>query len=210
MGRDGNNFYLYHTPAFSDAWTDVRVDFGELQTLRARIQNSYLRGGQKIGCTATDSALIAKTSHDILVADTSVYAMCENGYIAYTVAPGVTPPNLAAVQELAVGILRVGSTQLFNPVSDTLDLWVDDIRLRSVEKTPGYAGQLALEVRAGGIADIRLNASRRDAYFRQLAESPTYVGQDALDLVSTVRLEQRLLRRIVSAGAAAELRPARE
>jgi hypothetical protein len=192
MGRDGNNFYLYHTPAFADSWTDVRVDFGVLQTLRARIQNSYLRGGEKIGCTATDSALIAKTSHDILVADTSVYAMCENGYIAYTVAPGVTPPNLAAVQELAVGILRTGSSQLFHPVSDTLDLWVDDIRLRNVEKTPGYAGQVALEVRAGGIADIRVNASRRDAYFRQLAETPTYVGQDALDLVSTVRLEKLL------------------
>ncbi|HWE43437.1 MAG TPA: cell surface protein SprA [Gemmatimonadaceae bacterium] len=192
MGRDASNFYLYHTPAFSDAWTDVRVDFGVLQSLRARIQNSYLRGGARIGCTAIDSALIAKTNRDALVPDTAVYAACENGYIAYTVAPGVTPPNLAAVQELAVGILRTGSAQLFNPTSDTLDLWVDDIRLRNVEKTPGYAGQVGLEVRAGGIADIRLAASRRDAWFRQLAESPTYVGQDALDLVSTVRLEKLL------------------
>ncbi|MFL5954850.1 MAG: cell surface protein SprA [Gaiellaceae bacterium] len=192
MGRDGNNFYLYHTPVFSDSWTDVRVDFGVLQSLRARIQNSYLRGGAKIGCSALDSALIAKTNRDALIPDTAVYAACESGYIAYTVAPGVTPPNLAAVQELAVGILRTGSTQLFNPVSDTLDLWIDDIRLRNVEKTPGYAGQVGLEVRAGGIADIRLNASRRDAYFRQLAESPTYVGQDALDIVSTVRLEKLL------------------
>lgn len=192
MGRDGSNFYLYHTPVFSDSWTDVRVDFGVLQSLRSRIQNSYLRGGQRIGCTATDSALIAKTNRDALVPDTAVYAACEGGYIAYTVAPGVTPPNLAAVQELAVGIVRTRSNQIFNPTGDTLDLWVDDIRLRNVEKTPGYAGQVGLEVRAGGIADIRVAASRRDAYFRQLAESPTYVGQDALDLVSTVRLEKLL------------------
>ncbi len=192
MGRDGNNFYLYHTPAFADSWTDVRVDFGVLQSLRSRIQNSYLRGGQKIGCTAVDSALIAKTNRDALIPDSAVFAACERGYIAYTVAPGVTPPNLAAVQELAVGILRTGSTQMFNPVADTLDLWIDDIRLRNVEKTPGYAGQVGLEIRAGGIADIRLVGSRRDAYFRQLAESPSYVGQDALDLVSTVRLEKLL------------------
>ena len=143
----------------------MRVDFSVLQSLRARIQNSYLRGGERIGCTATDSALIARTNRDVLVPDTAVYAACENGYIAYTVAPGVTPPNLAAVQELAVGILRTDSTQIFNPTSDTLDLWVDDIRLRNVEMTPGYAGQVGLEVRAGGIADIRVAASRRDAYF---------------------------------------------
>lgn len=192
MGRDGNNFYLYHTPAFADSWTDVRVDFGVLQSLRSRIQTSYLRGGQRIGCTAVDSALIAKTNRDALIPDSAVFAACERGYIAYTVAPGVTPPNLAAVQEMAVGILRTGSTQMFNPVADTLDLWIDDIRLRNVEKTPGYAGQVGLEIRAGGIADIRLVGSRRDAYFRQLAESPSYVGQDALDLVSTVRLEKLL------------------
>ena len=191
IGRDASNFYLYHTRAYGDAWTDVKVDFAQLQALRARIQDAYLRGTPAITCTGTDSALVAKTARDALLATNQVYAACANGYIAYTVSPGVTPPNLAAVQELAVGMLRVDSAQTFASV-DTLDLWVDDIRLRDVEKTPGYAGQIGLEVRAGGIADIRIVTSRRDAYFRQLAEQPSYVGAGALDLTSTVRLEKLL------------------
>ncbi|HEX2778686.1 MAG TPA: hypothetical protein VHM30_04245, partial [Gemmatimonadaceae bacterium] len=191
IGRDASNFYLYHTRAYSDAWSDVKVDFAQLQALRAKIQDVYLHGGQTIACTGTDSLLVARTARETLVASSPVYAACANGYIAYTVSPGVTPPNLAAVQELAVGMLRVDSGTVFR-MQDTLDLWVDDIRLRDVERTPGYAGQIGLEVRAGGIADIRVITSRRDAYFRQLAEQPTYVGGGAMDIASTIRLEKLL------------------
>ena len=202
IGRDPNNFYLYRTTAQTGsseaAWKDVRVDFGILQALRARIQNAYLRGGSadKIDCTDPESrALIDRTPRPPLVAATEIYAACDRGYIAYTIAPGVTPPNLAAVQELSVGMVRVRAGTGALPIgiaSDTLELWVDDIRLRNVVDTPGYAGQIGLDISAGGIADLRIVATRRDAYFRQLAEQPSFIGNGGLDLAGTVRVDRLL------------------
>ena len=49
--------------------------------------------------------------------------------------PGVAPPNLSRVRELAVGFVRDSGPQL-----DSAELWVDDIRLSQVVNTPGYAG----------------------------------------------------------------------
>ena len=200
IGRDANNFYLFRTTAQTGsseaAWKDVRVDFGALQSLRARIQNAYLRGGSKIDCTDPVSrALIDRTPRPALVDTSQVYAACDGGYIAYTISPGVTPPNLAAVQELSVGMVRVRSGTGTLPIgiaNDTLELWVDDIRLRNVVDTPGYAGQVGIDISAGGIADLRLVASKRDPYFRQLAEQPTFVGDGGLDLAATVRVDRLL------------------
>jgi hypothetical protein len=204
LGRDASNFYLYRTPVHSgntrEAWLpEVRVDFDRFYALRARLQNAYLQSSaDSIACTGLDAELIARSG---LPLGTPVrrFAACEDGYIVYTVDPGVSPPNLAAVQELAVGIVRVRDaavdpTGIANPIApgDTLELWVDDIRLGNVEDTPGYAGQIGLAVVAGDVADIRVNVSRKDPHFRQLAEQPSFITDDALDLASSVRLDKFL------------------
>ena len=198
IGRDPNNFYLYRTPLSGgsdrSAWLpEVRVDFQKLFRLRAEIQNSYLQRVTKSSCSGIDSALIAATP----LPPTGIrYVACSDGYIAYTSDPGVTPPNLAAVQELSVGMIRTAVGNSARPVApgDTVELWVDDIRLGSVVDAAGFAGQVSMSVLASDFADIRLNASRRDPNFRQLAEAPSFLTDNSINISSAFHVEKLLPR----------------
>ncbi len=198
IGRDPDNFYLYRTPLNGGndrtAWLpEVKVDFQQLFRLRGEIQNAYLQGVTRNTCTGLDSVLIARTP---LPAGGVRYVACRDGYIAYTSNPGVTPPNLAAVQELAVGMVRTGFGSSARPIApgDTLELWVDDIRLGGVVDQAGFAGQVSLSLLASDFADIRLNASRRDPNFRQLAEQPSFLTDNAVNVSSAFHLEKLLPR----------------
>ena len=198
IGRDPNNFYMYRTPLNSglarEAWLpEIRVDFGKLFKLRAEIQNTYLHGITTNSCTGLDSILIDRTP---LPTGGTRYVACSDGYIAYSSDPGVTPPNLAGVQELAVGILRteVGAFGGTAAPGDTMEVWVDDIRLGGVVDAAGFAGQLSLSVLASDFADIRLNVTRRDPNFRQLAEQPTFLTDNSINLSSAFHLEKLLPR----------------
>ena len=200
LASDENNFYMYRTPVNAgDAETDwlpeVSVDFVKLYALRAELQNAYLQGGAHIqGCHGADSVLIARTPLPANGSDSTRYAFCDAGYMVYTVNPAVTPPNLAGVQELAVGMVRVDSATGTHPIvpSDTLELWVDDIRLTNVVNTPGYAGQLGVNLSAGGIATFSANVSRIDPNFRQLAQQPSYLQNSGINLASTIQLDRLL------------------
>ncbi|HJP59339.1 MAG TPA: cell surface protein SprA, partial [Gemmatimonadaceae bacterium] len=199
IARDDNNFYMYRTPINSGstkaAWLpEITVDFSRLFALRARIQNAYLQGGQRNTCGGIDSVLIANTPLPPGATAASRYAACDSGYVVYTIDPGTSPPNLAAVQELAVGMLRLPVSGGANPIipSDTLELWVDDIRLAGVVNATGFAGQAGLTIQASDFADIRINASRRDPNFRQLAEAPTFLTDNNWDISSAFRLEKLL------------------
>lgn len=200
IGRDVNNFYAFRTPVNSGSgqatWLpEVRVDFGKLQALRLKLQNAALQNRpDSVSCTGADSALIAKS---ILPSGqvSRRFAACADGYIAYTVDPTVSPPNLASVQELAVGIVRVdsaGASPSHILVGDTLEVWVDDITLVNVVNTPGYAENLGMSIQAGDVGDMRINWSRRDPNFRQLGEVPTNVGANNIDFSSNLRLERFL------------------
>lgn len=197
IGRDASNFYMYRTPLSGvtgkAGWLpEVHVDFKTLINLRAQIQNAYLRGLPHTMCTGLDSILVVNTPLPPGVSPQSRYAACDNGYIAYTLDPGVSAPNLAAVQELSVGMLRTSVGTGLHPItpSDTLELWVDDIRLGGVVSTAGFAGQFGVGVIAGDFADVRVNVSRRDPNFRQLGDAPTYLTDDALDLSAAFHLEK--------------------
>jgi len=199
IARDDNNFYMYRTPINSGsskaAWLpEINVSFARLFALRAQIQNAYLQGMQTNTCTGLDSVLIANTPLPAGATPNSRYTACDDGYIVYTLDPGVSPPNLAAVQELAVGMLRLPVPPGVNPIlpSDTLELWVDDIRLAGVVNEAGFAGQTGLTIVASDFADIRINASKRDPNFRQLAEQPTFLTDNNLDVSSAFHLEKLL------------------
>ncbi len=197
IGRDADNFYLYRTPVNAgntqNAWEpEIRVDFQRFFALKAKIQTALLRGDAAesiTSCTAADSALIL-ASIAPPTATSMRYAACDGGYMVYSVDPNVSPPDLASVQELAVGILRVseGTIPVPSLLSDTLELWINDIRLTGVVNAPGYAGQVGIDIRAADFWDVRANLSRRDRSFRQLAEQPTFNTQDALDVISTFQL----------------------
>ncbi|MFN2397597.1 MAG: cell surface protein SprA [Gemmatimonadaceae bacterium] len=201
IGRDPNNFYLYRAPANEgttiDAWRpEVLVEFSRLFALRARIQNNYLRDADTLsGCSGLDSALVA-ASEVQTTPGTRRFVACDSGYIAYTSNPGISPPNLAAVQELSVGMVRVsiagaGSGGLILP-NDSLEVWVDDIRLTGVVDDPGYAGQLGMNIAAGDVGALQLNISRRDKNFRQLAEQPSYITDNQFNIGSSLRLDKFL------------------
>ncbi|HEY6089868.1 MAG TPA: cell surface protein SprA [Gemmatimonadaceae bacterium] len=199
IGRDENNFYMYRTPVNSGtskaAWLpEITVSFSKLFALRAEIQNAYLQGTRRNTCTGIDSTLIANTPPPPGATATSRYAACGDGYIVYTLDPGVSPPNLAAVQELAVGMIRLPVAPGANPIlpSDTLEVWVDDIRLAGVVNEAGFAGQTALTIIASDFADIRINASRRDPNFRQLAEQPSFLTDNTWNVSSAFHLEKLL------------------
>ena len=197
IARDANNFYMYRTPVNTGtskaAWLpEISVSFDKLFALRAQIQNAYLQGKQRNTCTGLDSVLIENTPLPTGSTPSSRYAACDGGYIVYTLDPGVSPPNLAAVQELAVGMLRLPVAPGANPIlpTDTLEVWVDDIRLAGVVNAAGFAGQTGLTIIASDFADIRINASRRDPNFRQLAEQPTFLTDNSWNVSSAFHLEK--------------------
>lgn len=199
IGRDVDNFYLYRTPARSgttrDAWEpEIRVRFERFYALRAKLQNAFLQNRQDLlGCTALDSALIARSGLPV-GGRIDRYAACEDGYVVYTIDPAVTPPNLAAVQELAVGMVRVDSLGGIDPpmAGDTLELWIDDLRLADVVNTTGFAGELSATLSAGDYGTVRVGVRRRDPNFRQLGEAPSFLTNDDLEVSATWRLDRFL------------------
>ncbi|HLA13710.1 MAG TPA: cell surface protein SprA, partial [Gemmatimonadaceae bacterium] len=199
IGRDENNFYMYRTPINSGntktAWLpEIRVSFEKLFALRAQIQNALLKGTARNTCTGIDSVLIENTPVPAGSTPGDRYAACDGGYIVYSIDPAVSPPNLAAVQELAVGMLRLPAGASASPLSpgDTLELWVDDMRLGGVVSETGFAGQVGLSIVASDFADIRISGSRRDPHFRQLSEQPTFLSDNALNVSSAFRIEKLL------------------
>ena len=179
VGQDQNNFYYYRQYVSSASWQpEVVVDFERWLALRAEIEQSYLHGDKPSGAAACGG-------------DTLAYVRCDGPYLVQVRDPGVAPPNLTKVQELAVGFVRDSGTS-----TDSTELWVDDIRLSSVVKTPGYAGALDAHLTAADVADFNLSMSRRDPNFRQLGESPSYQTDNQLAIGGTVRLERFGLERL--------------
>jgi hypothetical protein len=197
LGRDPNNFYLYRTELNGGttraAWLpEVRVDFQKLIALRSQIQDAFLRGGERNTCIGLDSLLIAASP--LATGTAAPYAACSDGYVAFTTDPVASAPNLAAVQELSVGILRGPGFTGTRPITpgDTLELWVNDIRLAGVVDEAGYAGQLGVTVIASDFGDVRVSLMRRDPHFRQLAEHPTFLSSTGVDVSAGFRLEKLL------------------
>jgi hypothetical protein len=199
LGRDANNFYAYRTPVSGgegrSAWEpEIRVSFARFYALRAQLEAAYLAGNTEwLGCSAADSALIGASA--LPPTPTAArHAACDGGFIVYTVDPVVTPPNLASVQELAAGILRVDSLGGTNPPQpgDTLELWVDDIRLAGAEQRQGLAGVIGATLIAGDAGSIRITASRRDPWFRQLADRPSFLANDDVTIAASWRLDKLL------------------
>ena len=204
IGRDENNFYMYRTPVNAgvglSAWEpEVRVDLQKFQMLRAQLENNFLKGStDSVSCSGADLALIRRSGLPRGVA-VRRYAVCQDGYIVYSADPTVTPPNLAGVQEMAVGLVRVdsvprGGTGIMS--NDTLELWVNDIRLTDVVDDIGFAGELGLAVNAGDLADFRMNVSRRDPNFRQLNETPSFLTTSGVSVGTTLHLERMLPSRL--------------
>lgn len=204
IGRDEHNFYMYRTPvnagpSQSDWLPEVRVDLTKFQMLRARLENAYLTGSaDSVQCSGADLELVKRSGKPRGLA-VRRYAVCEDGYIVYSADPAVTPPNLAGVQELAVGIVRVDSIPRGGSsimAGDSLELWVNDVRLSDVVNDVGMAGEVGLNMNAGDVADFRVNLSRRDPNFRQLNETPSFLTSSGVTVGTTLHLGRMLPARL--------------
>ncbi len=204
LGRDENNFYMYRTSVNSgetqSAWEpEVNVDLTRFQFLRSQLENAYLSGSaDSLQCEGVDLELVKRSALPRAQVSRR-YAVCQDGYIVYTTDPAITPPNLAGVQELAVGIIRVDSVPSGgNAVlpNDTLELWIDDIRLLDVVDDIGFAGEVGLSFNAADLADFRVNLSRRDPNFRQLGETPSFLSANGVNVGTTLHLERMLPARL--------------
>jgi len=181
VAQDENNFYMFRSHVHSATWLpELVVDFTRWLQLRADIERRFLSGQPPSGAAACGG-------------DTLAYVACDStrSYIVHVRNPGVAPPNLASVAELAVGFVRDSGAP-----ADSAEVWVDDIRLAQVVNDPGYAGALNLRVVAADVGELTIAMSRRDPQFRQLGDNPSYTTSSQFGLGTTVRLERFGLDRL--------------
>ncbi len=162
VGSDSRNFYQYATPSDTTTWDpEIRVDLERWRALRAQIELRRLQG------LVADSAARVACGGDTV---STAYVVCDGPYLAYIQDPAVNPPNLASVQELSGGILRVGNS---DPTPDG-ELWLDDIRLVEPISKVGSAVSVSTRLVASDVGDLSLSYTRQDGYFQQIGGEPSY------------------------------------
>ena len=158
---DADNFYMYQTTLHSngeeEAWNpEVLVDLKIWADLRAEIESRVEQG-------------LPPSGADVCGGDPAAYVACQGGYIVHILSPAVNPPNLAAAQGLSTGIIRVAPG-----VSDSTELWVDDVRLSEPITTMGTAWALDARLAAGDVFDLTFLISGVNGQFRQLGAQPSF------------------------------------
>ncbi len=176
VGTDENNFYLYRTRLTEGTWLpELVIDLQRWIALKGQIEARWLTGAAPSGAAQCGG-------------DSTAFVACDGPYLVQIRDPGVSPPNLARVSEVAVGIYRTGAITAADPV----EVWVDDIRLGQVVNDPGLATALEAHLVAADVADISVGLTRRDDHFHQLDENPSYVNDLATHVAGTVRLDKLL------------------
>lgn len=175
-GRDEHNFYMYRARARSLAWEpEVVIDLQRWLRLRGQIQTAWLRGDPPTGAAACGG-------------DSTAYVACDGPYLVQVRDPAVSPPNLARVSELAVGIFRTRQSVFV----EQAELWVDDIRLTDVVGDLGVAGAVDVRLQAADVGELSFGYVSRDGRFQQLGEEPSYVSNAGVALNGTFRLDRLL------------------
>ncbi len=177
VGRDEDNFYLYHAPSRTDNWEpEVVIDLERWLRLRAEIEQAWLAGQAPSGAETCG------------LGDSTAFVRCDGPYLVQVKDPGITPPNLARVSEVATGMLRVGAASTI----DVAEVWVDDIRLSDVVDDAGFATALDLRLSGADVLEFDFGFTRRDDRFRQLDERPTYVTDAVMRIGGVFRVEKLL------------------
>ena len=176
---DDNNFYMYKTPLHAmggqEAWTpEVVVDMDTWRSLRAQLESQIQQGAPPFGA-------------DVCGGDPAAYVACDGPYLVHILNPFANPPNLAAVQGLSTGFIRVASG-----VSDTAEMWVDDIRLAAPVSTVGAAYALDARLAAGDVFNASVLVSSVNGQFRQLGDQPTFRTTGGLQAAANVRVDRFL------------------
>jgi len=177
MGSDDNNFYLYRTPASTTSWEpEAVIDLDIWRELRSQVEVQWLQGLPPSGAGQCG------------MGDSTAYVACSGPYLVQVADPGINPPNLAAVQQISAGILRVAATTII----DTAELWIDDIRLTRPVNQIGTALAIDGRLSASDVGNLTFGFTRRGSQFRQLGQDPSFQTTNNLNVSSTLRLERFL------------------
>ena len=180
LGSDSRNFYQFLTPSSTTTWEpEISVDLNTFRDLRAQVESRRLSG------LPPDSAARVACGGDTI---STAYVLCRNGYLVHVGDPDVSPPNLAAVQELAAGIIRVAA----NSSTDSAEVWVDDIRLVGPVSTLGTAFALDAHLAASDVGDFSVGYVRQDGFFQQLGQDPSYRTTGVFSATTGLRIERFL------------------
>ena len=161
------------------AWTDLRDRPERFVDLRKKIQTAYLAGKQRRRSPAPASTRRSSWRRRCRSGVVSHrFAACDDGYMVYTVDPAVTAPNLdcragAGGRHRARG--GVGRRVAAISPTDTLELWVDDVRLDGQVNTGGTAGSMSAHLNIGDFADFAGDAQQSRSEFpaaRRAADVP--------------------------------------
>ncbi|MEN8144120.1 MAG: cell surface protein SprA [Gemmatimonadota bacterium] len=178
LGQDENNFYLYRTPLGlpdptpqADSWRpEILVDFDRWIALRAAAETMIL-----------DDASLLSGDSALVVWDTDVFADGDST-MAVVITDRSRAPNLAAVRELAVAVSSTGAAASF-----TGRVWIDDIRLDQAADDRGTAGLGQLTVRAADIITLEADYRRRDPFYRQLGQQPSFLSTWNLNTAASLQ-----------------------
>jgi hypothetical protein len=177
LGSDNDNFYLYRAPAKSISWEpEFVIDLETWRRLRADVESRWLSGQPPSGAAECGTP------------DVGAYVACDGPYLVHVRDPAINPPNLAAVQEVAAGIYRVGESV----TTDAAELWVDDIRLSEPVSATGSASSVDARLTASDVGSFTMAYVRQNGQFRQINEDPSYRGTDVLQMAGSLRLERFL------------------
>ncbi len=143
--------------------------------LRAQVETAFLTGEPPSGAAQCGG-------------DSTAYVACDGPFFVQMRDPGTSPPNLARVNEVAVGMIRRQETV----VIDVAELWVDDIRLTDLINDRGVAAAVDIRLAAADVAEINLGYTRRDDQFRQLEEDPRYITDAAFRVGTLFRVDKLL------------------
>ena len=176
LGSDDRNFYMFIAPASTTTWEpEMVVDLEAWRRLRATLEERWLAGAPPSGA--------AECGGDI-----DAYVVCEGPYLVHLADPTVSPPNLAAVQEIATGLIRVAD----NGALPEAEVWIDDIRLAIPIAELGKAMAIDARLAAADVGDLTLSYQRQDGQFRQIGQTPSYRTTGTALLSSSWRLDRFL------------------
>ncbi len=176
VGSNDENFYFYTAEARTGTWEpEMVVELETWRRLRAEVEVSFLRGDPPNGAEGCGG-------------DPQAYVRCEDGYVVHVRDPAISPPNLAAVQELSGGIYRVGDGL---PI-DNAELWIDDIRLTSPINETGLAAGFDARLVASDVGSINASYLYTNGQFRQIGQTPSYRSNTTVNASGVVNLDRFL------------------
>ena len=181
VGADPNNFYMYRTRAFTATWVpEIAIDLEIWRRLRGLTESRRLQGDAPSG------------SAECGYGDPEAYVACEGPYLVHVRDPGVSPPNLAAVQEVSAAIWRASA----GTATTTAELWVDDIRMTRPVAEVGTAYAVEARLTASDVGDLNLALIRQDGQFRQIGRDPSYRATTNLAVGGSTRVDRFLPARL--------------